>query len=629
MASDTVPAAVPDPAGQPATTIPSGPDTGSLAGLLTPVEPARPSSAAFTLDPATVTPEQAGAADHAYAGTTSATYRDSDETTKKNGQDTRVMRAFALAAIERWKKGADARNKRLDIQKAMAQAHQVKESRTVNRSEKFQGTSGNSGGGSGKSMDSKTRNSGGSSKNGHTKNSPSRNNQSHGGGLKSAGGSHAGGKGRGPSGGPGAGGGHGTGARKNSADGRGHGGGSGTHKAGGDRGTSDGHSTTKNRPDTKTRSGNHGHSTDGKGGSTSPGGGKNHAAGKPGPKGDAGAAGKDGKPSAGAATTSHNNGGGAGQGRTKLADALKNDTHDTAARRLNQRRSQDHTKPVLWKDADAGGKNGTGKGPKPAPQPAGQTADAKDPKRSHDTRGKTPHAKDAKDAPGTRRRLNTLPSRETGYRDGSRTAAAIGHVKAYRDGFKDGHRDTSELADRQKKTLDRAHAQRKAARDKDQPVTASSTDHAPRSGPQPVNVKEVTGTHVTLDGGQSYTRGEVRNLKQYERRMGDKATTMGRAAEGTKQLQAHALDQADHALKLLEMSKNVEGGDKLIGSLNRLHEAATVQARKAEELHRRIVRAAENTRVVLTNVETRYGSIYKAVCDSNLTKPAELAWYRK
>lgn len=77
------------------------------------------------------------------------------------------------------------------------------------------------------------------------------------------------------------------------------------------------------------------------------------------------------------------------------------------------------------------------------------------------------------------------------------------------------------------------------------------------------------------------------------------------------------------------MSKNVEGGDKLVGSLNRLHESATVQGRKAQELHRRVARAAENTRVVLANVETRYGSIYKAVCDSDLTKPAELAWYRK
>ncbi|WP_399559613.1 hypothetical protein OIA45_48555 (plasmid) [Streptomyces chartreusis] len=646
MASDTVPAAVPDPVGQPATSIPSGPDTGPLAGLLTPIEPARPNSAAFNLNPDATTDT---AADQAYAGTTSAIYTSADEekNTKKGGQDTRVMRAFALAAIERWKKGADARNKRLDIQKAIAQAHQVKESRTVNRSEKILGGSSNSGTGSGKSMDSKARNGGGGggggSKNGPSKNSPSKNGPSNGGGSK-GGGSHTGGKGHGSTGGSGVGGHH-------SAGGRGHGGGSGAHGSGG-RGTPGGHSDTKHRPDTKKRPGNGGQGPGGHSGTSGAGGSKNSPAGKAGPKGDAGTAGKDGKQGTGTASTGSTGtggGGSAGGGRTKLSDALKNDTHNAADRRLTQRRSQDHSKPVLWKDSKQDSKDTTAKDPKntdrprqdtPKPangKPVDVTGAAKTPKRADDTPGnKHEDAKDTAGARGgktqpttrTRKRLNTLPSRETGYRDGARTATAIGHVKAYRDGFKDGHRDTSQLAERQKKTLDRAHARRKAARDKDQPVNASSTDHAPR-GPRPVDVKEVTDSHITLDGGQTYSRGEVRNLKQYERRMGEKATTMGKAAEGTKQLEAHAAQQAEHALKLLEMSKNVEGGDKLVGSLNRLHESATVQGRKAQELHRRVARAAENTRVVLANVETRYGSIYKAVCDSDLTKPAELAWYRK
>lgn len=362
MASDTVPAAVPDPVGQPATSIPSGPDTGPLASLLTPIEPARPNSAAFNLNPDATTDT---AADQAYAGTTSAIYTSADEekNTKKGGQDTRVMRAFALAAIERWKKGADARNKRLDIQKAIAQAHQVKESRTVNRSEKILGGSSNSGTTSGKSMDSKARNGGGGSKN-----SPSKNGPSNGGGSK-GGGSHTGGKGHGSAGVSGASGHHSAGGRKNSAGGQGHGGGSGAHGSGG-RGTPGGHSDTKKRP------GNGGQGSGGHSGTSGAGGSKNSPAGKTGPKGDAGTAGKDGKQgtgTAGTGSTGTGGGGSAGGGRTRLSDALKNDTHNAADRRLTQRRGQDHSKPVLWKDAKQDSKDTTAKDPKNTDRPRQDT----------------------------------------------------------------------------------------------------------------------------------------------------------------------------------------------------------------------------------------------------------------
>jgi hypothetical protein len=113
--------------------------------------------------------------------------------------------------------------------------------------------------------------------------------------------------------------------------------------------------------------------------------------------------------------------------------------------------------------------------------------------------------------------------------------------------------------------------------------------------------------------------------------MAVKATNMGKAAEGTRQLQAHAEEQAAKALTFVEMAKSLktEGGDRFIGVLTRLHEAATIQIREAQELHKRVVRAAEGTQVVLTNVSIRYDGIYKAVCDSPLTKPAELNWYRK
>jgi hypothetical protein len=612
MASDTAPAAVPDPVGQPATDTSTGPATGPGTGLLAPIEPARPTSAAFNLDPSAIAP--AGTVDQAPASASSSTYQNDDTTDAKDGknsskQQTGVMRAFALAAIERWKKGADARNKRLDIQKAKASAHQTKESRTVNRSEKFAGGSTNSGTASGKSLDSKTqKGAGGSgkgaSKNGSQKNGGSKNGSS---GNGSGGGSPSGGR-------SGSGGGSGSGGP---SGGRGSSGASG-HGASGN--SNSGASPKKSKSDSKGHTESSRTGADGKKNS-----GKNNA----GTKTDTATCGD----SSGISLTkdkkskNHDSKSDARKnGRTDTADA-KGSSKDTTSGRTSNGKGTDRAsaKPSSADDA----KSGT------APKKVDlEKKDTKTGKTRKSSKGDKP-AKDGTTAPkdgtspatsGTP--INTQPSREAGYRDGSRTAKATAHVKAYRDGFKDGHHDTSEAAEREKRRLDEAHEARKQQRAKDQPVTASSADHQPQ-GPQPIDVKEVTDTHVTLDGGKTYTRGEVRNLKQYERRMAEKATNMGKAAEGTRQLEAHAEQQADKALKFLEMAKTVEGGDRFVGILTRLHEAATIQIREAQELHKRVVRAADNTRVVLVNVEIRYGGIYKAVCESPLTKPAELNWYRK
>jgi hypothetical protein len=588
MASDTAPAAVPDPIGQPATDTSTGPATGPVTGLLAPIEPARPTSAAFNLDPSAVAPDAAGSVDQAPASASSSTYQnDTDITGAKDGknssnkQQTGVMRAFALAAIERWKKGADARNKRLDIQKAKASAHQTKESRTVNRSEKFAGGSTNSGTASGKSLDSKThKGAGGSgnggSKNGSQKNGGSKNSSS---GNGSGGGSRSGGR-------SGSGGASGSGG---SAGGRGSSGASGRGAAGN---SNSGTSPKTSKTDFKGHSGSSQNGTDSK---------KNGRKDAAGTKTDTATCGD----SSGISLTKDKK----SKNRDNKSDARKNGRTDTTDAKGS---SKDTTS-----GRTSNGKGADAVGSSAKPSNAGDTKTGKTRKSSKDSNPA---------ASGTP--INTQPSREAGYRDGSRTAKATAHVKAYRDGFKDGHHDTSKAAEREKQRLDEAHEARKQQRAKDQPVTASSADHQPQ-GPQPIDVKEVTDTHVTLDSGKTYTRGEVRNLKQYERRMAVKATNMGKAAEGTRQLEAHAEQQADKAFKFLEMAKTVEGGDRFVGILTRLHEAATIQIREAQELHKRVVRAAENTRVVLVNVEIRYGGIYKAVCESPLTKPAELNWYRK
>ncbi|MEU2873018.1 hypothetical protein ABZ769_28105 [Streptomyces olivoreticuli] len=227
--------------------------------------------------------------------------------------------------------------------------------------------------------------------------------------------------------------------------------------------------------------------------------------------------------------------------------------------------------------------------------------------------------------------FSTRESREAGYRDGTRAARVVAHAKAYRDGVKDGWGDTTEAAGREKVRLDKAHEERKNAREKEQLVSGTGNSSADFHKPEPIGVREVNGSHVLLGDGaakESMSRGEVRSLKGFERRLTAKSASMTTIAEDTKGLKAHAEEQARKATRLLEDAKAVEGGEKLAAALARLEEAAKVQAGKAEEIHKRAVRAAEGCAVVLSNVETRYGGIYRAVVDSDETAPAELAFYK-
>lgn len=160
---------------------------------------------------------------------------------------------------------------------------------------------------------------------------------------------------------------------------------------------------------------------------------------------------------------------------------------------------------------------------------------------------------------------------------------------------------------------------------------ATSADHHQNTDPAPIPVKEVTSTHVVLGDGAdraSMPRSEVRSLKGYERRLETRTTVLAKRAEQTRGLKAHADQQAQQATRLLEAARGVKGGDKLVGTLTKLQEAAQVQAGQAEEIHKRSVRAAENCRTVLSTVKTRYGGMYQAVVDSPETEPAEFAFYK-
>lgn len=649
MAADAIPAAVPGPNDPPSTGTPTGPVSGLLASMLAPVDPARP---AFTLTPQTLTdaPVQGGD-DVPVTGGSSASYHGDDgtgsdadgkTTTTKSSQQQGIWRAWLLAGADRWKRGGEARNKRLDVQKARAMSLQVKEARTVsvNRTGSLLGNGSKASGAGGKGLDSKSS-SGGSGK------SPSKGTQ------KTNGGSGKGSSGRsGGSSGSGSGGGAG----------RGSGGGSG--KGGTSGGTGGGKGAG---PSPKGSKG------DGDSGSKSP---KvsllknrksrdNSGAGKGSGQGPAGGSGKHGASGTGGTS------GGSPSVEHKTARETPPDRLFGNKTSRTDKAAADSTKEKAGpRGGTPAGKNNT-PASKTAPVTGTPGKDTKDPKSKKDKDGKWSLIKDPKETPGTGpdstgakpkadpakgkpdgkkqpgqataggKPFTTRPSRETGYRDGTRVAKTVAHVKAYRDGVQDGYADTAQAADREKARLDKAHQQRKHSlekkREKDVPVTgqASSADHHPTpqtaNEAQPIAVHGIRGEDIFLGAGAerpSITRGEVRSLKHYERRMDAKADAMTKISDITKSFKARADEQAKKATQLLEAARSVKGGEKLIAALTKAQEAAQVQSGRAEEVARRAARGHEGVRAVLSNVETRYGPMYQAVIDSDETLPAELAFHR-
>ncbi|MFD7867331.1 hypothetical protein [Streptomyces sp. NPDC059783] len=270
--------------------------------------------------------------------------------------------------------------------------------------------------------------------------------------------------------------------------------------------------------------------------------------------------------------------------------------------------------------------------PGPAANKASSTKKAND--KTADPKTTAPGAKPTTTptGPAGKQPFSTRNSRETGYRDGARAAQAAAHAKAYRDGVKDGWAHTMATADRERTALDQARDDRTKAR-QETPVTttplATSTDH--HTGPQPIPVNGIDATHLHLGEGATrnrISRGEVRSLKGYERRLTERRTNLQKVADLARQLQAHADQQAQQAQSLLERAQGVKGGDKLTGTLARLHETAKAQAAEAAEVHKRAVRSADACAATLANVATRYDGMYQAVVDSPETVPAELAYYQ-
>lgn len=650
MSADAAPAAAttPNTAVPPApntapTATGTGPRQGLLASMVAPVEPARP---AFTLAPSTAAqnPSQGGTEVPAGGVSSSAFHDDTTiadtKTNNASGNGTGkpkqgMIRALVLAAATRWAKGGGTANKRLDMHKARAQADQVKETRqvTVNRSPSTGGGTGTgkvagaggsrgpkssgpgsasgSGGSGGKSLDRKS--SGGST---GPKNNTSPTKRPRNPSAPDKGGNTRGPSG--PSGSSGRGGDTGRFGGKNTGGGR------------TDSATTSKPAKTK---DTPTSTPKHTAPAPKGSGKTGTGGGA-AASGAKGSSGSAGKPEKDGK--AAPAPTVPKGPPADGGNSTKDAPASTRIPKQTTVSDKNTTGKDTKPKPDLTKDQ---------KPKDPTAKDGGSTPDKLNPadKATGDKKqpsGKTTTPDQAAPAGPTGKPLITQPARETGYRDGTRAGKAAAHVRAYRDGVKDGWADSLAAANHEKTLLDEAHADRKNNRDEtresEQPVAtaiASSADHHTTTphGPQPVPVTGIDANTLHLGDGASRTtisRGEVRTLKQFERRLTDRLTTLQTTADTTKQLQAHAEGQAQQAQNLLEQAKGVKGGDKLATALSRLTEDAKKQATEAGEIHKRAVRSADACAAVLANVSTRYDGMYQAVVDSPETIPAELAYYQ-
>ncbi|MFF1444130.1 hypothetical protein [Streptomyces sp. NPDC058295] len=562
MATDTVPAAVPmppePPNGTPAATHHNNPAKGFLASMVAPVEPARPTT--FDLAPipdTTGTDTGDQVVDRSTPGMSSASFRDAQDAAqndpsgeKRKGQGS-IWKAWLLAGAQRWAKGGGTANKRLDMRKARAQSHQVKEARTttVNKSGGFPIRNSGGAGGGAKGIDRKPGpNSGGK---GPVNASPNR----------------SGGAGSGGSGG-GAGKQHGTqktpAAKQQPAakhQGKGTPGAGGAGSAGGNSGTGAGTPRSGHDTKTKTSGGKTPGKTPGAGNGNGP---RNGAggSGKQGSSGKNGTAGKDGQSGttgSGSSRTAGTQGQGQGQG------------HDAALHK--------------------------GK---------------KKPGEQHDTR--TPLEK----------------TREAGHKDGSTVRDVVDHVMAYVDGGVDGWHDKKDQNAKEHARLDKAYDDHAKGGRTQAAIAADKEDDGVSTDIKPLTVKKIDANTLTLGTDATrptYSRRELRNFKQYEHKLEAKEADLQKIAEACTQLKHEAENEARECQSLAEQAKSVEGGEKLLTTLNRLAEAAKNQAAEAGELTKKAQRAAELCKTVLTNIQTRYTPLYKAVVDSDETKPAELRFY--
>ncbi|MFE4692094.1 hypothetical protein ACFRH6_18820 [Streptomyces sp. NPDC056749] len=589
-----------------------------MAALMAAVEPARPVTATAGARPEGDDPaakaDPDGVVDRSSPGVTSEQFKAPEDLTGA-GSDAAgakhkegVFKTLIRAGATRWAKGGGTANKRLDLEKARAGAHQVKEARTttVMKSPGLPTRNGSGGSGGG------GRNSGGNSGGNSGRNST---------------GTGSTGTGRGGSGGTTGGGGRGSSGSNGSG---GSGGGRGTSTNGGGSSPKD---------------------TGPKGPKHSEGKGKDGSSGN---AGSGGKAGKDGKSGAsgngGGSTSGGSSGGNSGTSKDK-ADKDKGSKADLTKGGGGQG-SGGSSGSSGGSGKNGGSSGGSGSG-KSGSSGSGGGSGASGSSGKSGGSGKNDGSGNSSN--GTDDRTPLQRSRETGHGDGSAVRNAVDHVKAYAQGTRDGYQDKKEENGKEHKRLDKAHADHKAKQPDPKQYDAKQDDPKQQgtavTGPsgqtiviappeqgddgvstdvKPLLVKKIDANTLALgtDGArQSISRKELRNFKQYERKLEAKENHLIKVADACKQLEAAAEDEAKDCQELADQAKAVDGGEKLAAKLTRLADAAKAQAKEAGELAKRAKRAAEMCKVVMTNIGTRYAPLYKAVVDSDETKPAELRFY--
>lgn len=285
-------------------------------------------------------------------------------------------------------------------------------------------------------------------------------------------------------------------------------------------------------------------------------------------------------------------------------------------------RKHDLTKSPKTKNT---GKGKGADGPKAKTAPDGSTGPSDDRKNSTSKNTTRPQAASEK--------TPLQKSRETGHGDGTKARRVVDHVKAYAAGTRDGWGDEKNENAKEHQRLDKAHTDRKTKAKDGHPkpvIVTEKEDDGVTTDVKPLTVQKIDVNTLTLGTAGARTtvgRRELRNFKQYERKLEEKETVLQRIAEACAQLEKEAENEAKDCQRLAEQAKGEEGGEKLVAALNKLADAAKNQATEAAELAQRARRAAEMCKVVLTNIQTRYAPLYKAVVDSDETKPAEMRFY--
>ncbi|WP_371606835.1 hypothetical protein OG725_37010 (plasmid) [Streptomyces sp. NBC_01213] len=619
MATDTappVPAGPPDPPAVPAASTAPAPtgDTGIMAALMAAVEPARPVTATAGARPEGDDPaakaDPDGVVDRSSPGVTSEQFKAPEDLTGA-GSDAAgakhkegVFKTLIRAGATRWAKGGGTANKRLDLEKARAGAHQVKEARTTTVM---------------KSPGLPTRNSSGGS----------------GGGGRNSGGNSGGNSGRNSTG-TGS-----TGTGRGGSGGTTGGGGRGSSGSNGNGGSGSGRGTSTNGGGSSPKD------TGPKGPKDSAGKGKDGSSGN---AGSGGKTGKDGKAGAsgngGGSTSGGSSGGNSGTSKDR-ADKDKGSKADLTKGGGSGQGSGGSSGSSGGSGKNGGSSGGSGSGKSGSSGSGGGSGSSGSSGKSG---GSGKNGGSGNSSNGTDDRTPLQRSRETGHGDGSAVRNAVDHVKAYAQGTKDGYQEKKEENGKEHARLDKAHADHKAKQQdpkKDDPkqqgtaVTGPSGqtiviappergDDGVSTDVKPLLVKEIDVNTLTLgtDGARgSVSRKELRNFKQYERKLEAKEDHLIKVADACKSLEAAAEDEAKDCQELADQAKGVEGGEKLAAKLTRLADAAKAQATEAAELAKRAKRAAEMCKVVMTNIGTRYAPLYKAVVDSDETKPAELRFY--